>query len=476
MPIPATRRTLPDPTWTQSDNDLLPKWLKYLEWHSQHEGDGEISRLQEMIRNDQRRVENATHYIKEYNDDIKRFKDQLAELTNTPVISDDELRSKHDELIALPYVAGTRVGRAGELHVLIDTAKLCPEGHSLGWVEVGYEFSLNGRIHFVGGDIDEVYGALAGYYRVDYSKIGDVTTLSMSLNPPRLHREYVTSGDIAKVVSYVAEQLERYALGYVGHIAQVPADKHAAYQPWSGYVTDPALAIRRLQMVIDSPTIEREVRDLEFTIARYTEAKKNYSDMLREYRNRLRKYQAELVELEKARANAAGATVDIEEARTTLEYISTLPGVIAIKFDGDGIPVLHVRNSFVHRGKRYDLGDFELTLRTQEAGFGTTMKVRRTRCPAGGSYDRGWHPNQDAFCFGGTTISEILGAFRGGDFGHAVNVALGIMNSLSTGDEYLVEYGQFAEIDLDAVWKRNVRKRPRWRATAKLGEVATTTA
>lgn len=478
MPIPATKRTLPDPTWTQSDNDLLPKWMKYLEWHSQHEGDGEISRLQGMIRNDQHRIESATRYIKEYNNQIKRFKDQLAELTNAPVISDDELRSKHDELIALPYVAGTRVGRAGELHVLIDTAKLCPEGHSLGWVEVGYEFSLNGRIHFVSGNIDEVYRALAGYYRADFSTIGGVTTLSVSLNTPRRHREYVTSGDIAKVVSYMAEQLERYALDYIGRIAQVPADKHAAYQPWSGYVTDPALAIRRLQEVTEAPTAEREVRNLESNIVRYTEAKKEYSDELRKYRNQLREHQAELLELEKARANAAGTTIDIEEARTTLEYISTLPGVIAIKFDGDGIPVLHLRNSVVHDGKRYDLGDFELYLRTEDAYFGTTMKVRRTRCPAGGSYDQGWHPEADRFCFGRTSIVEILDAYRRGDFGHCVNIAIGIMNSLSAGHEYLIEAGQFAEIAIDNVWQRKLPTRPRRRRATQvaLGAAALKTA
>lgn len=470
MPIRANKHALPEPTWTQSDNDLMPKWLKYLIWHSQNEGDGEVVRLKAGIANLARSIEDTADQVKYYNAEIARYKTRLDALKNALPVTDDDLRSKYDELLALPYVAGTRVGRAGELYVLVDTSKLCPQGRSLGWLEIGQDFITKGRVHFVSSDIHNLRKALDSYYYLSTDEIGDFNTLSVSLGTNESSQPHLAIGDIAKLVSSVAEELISFASQYKAYISEVPIDKHVADRPWLGFVTDPAHAIKRLQLVAGRTTVEELIRQTESCIASSTRYKKEYTDYLREYRAQLRTNQAQLAELQKSLSDVPD--IDIEEARTTLEYISQLPGVIAIKFDQDGIPVIHVRNSFTYGGKRYDLGDFELYLRTESTYFGTTMKVRRTRCPAGGSYDKGWHPDADAFCFGGSSIGEILASYRRGDFGHAVNVALGIMNSLSNGDGYKVHEGRFVEIDFDAVWKRTVRKRPRRRTSARLGKLA----
>lgn len=467
MPIPATKRTLPDPTWTQSNNDLLPKWMKYLEWHAQHEGNDELGRLQDLIRDREQTVETYTREVKDDTAELKRLKTMLTELENQPRLTDAELQQRYDALIALPYVAGTRVGRAGELTVLIDTAPLSPEGQSIGWIEVGYEYFIDGNIYIVGQDIARAYHAFGRQYYARSCPVGDHTVAFYHSQRPHALTEQFAAGDIASIITRIGEELSELIRTNIRDDEMDPPGTHANDMPWSGYVADPVKALKALQECGGADSVDRQIRNVKSTIREYEQYKTVYNDRLRHARAQLRDYKSQLETLQRARANA-NKEGDQAAARQILEYISTLPGVIAIKFDGDGIPVLHVRNSVVHDGKRYDLGDFELYLRTEYAYFGTTMKVRRTRCPAGGSYDRGWHPGEDRFCFGRTSIVEILDAYRRGDFGHCVNIAIGIMNSLSAGHEYLIEAGQFAEIAMDNVWQRKLPTRPRRRRATQV--------
>lgn len=471
-------RTLPEPTWTQSDNDLLPKWMKYLEWHTQHEGNDELYRLQDHIRDREQTVETYTREVKDATAELKRLKIMLTELENQPRLTDAELQQRYDALIALPYVAGTRIGRAGELTVLIDTAPLSPEGQSIGWIEVGYEYFVSGCIYIVGQqDVTRAYHAFGRQYNTATHRIGELTVASYYTGHPHVLAEQFAAGDIASIIAHIAEKLSELIRANVRDDEMDPPDTHADDMPWSGYVTDPVKALKALQKCGGADSVDRRIRNVKLTIREYEQYKTVYNDRLRHARAQLRDYKSQLETLQRARANA-NKEGDQAVARQILEYISTLPGVIAIKFDGYGTPILHLRNSVVHDGKRYDLGDFELYLRTEDAYFGTTMKVRRTRCPAGGSYDKGWHPDANRFCFGRTSIDEILDAYRRGDFGHCVNIAIGIMNSLSQGDEYRIEEGRFAEIAMDNVWQRKLPTRPRRRRATQvaLGAAALKTA
>lgn len=81
--------------------------------------------------------------------------------------------------------------------------------------------------------------------------------------------------------------------------------------------------------------------------------------------------------------------------------------------------------------------------------------------PAGGDYTAGWHP--DGFCFG-NRAEAIRTAFLQGDFVHAVNVAIGSLNTISEGD---FNGYMFAEIPLNMVWNRQIRRRPRRRSVTR---------
>lgn len=428
-------RALPEPKWTQSDNDLLTKWMKFLEWHAQHEGNDELARLERLIRDMEASVLNYTKEVKQDNAELKRLNAILTELKNRPRITDEELQQRYEELVALPCVAGTRVGRVGELNILIDTAPLCPEGKSVGWVEVGHEYFNRSRIYVIGEDIARLYGAYRRYYYTDRLNLGEHKIVCYE--GPRMYNldQLLTTGDLAAVIALITEHLSEVIRSRMRDDDMDPDNTHIGDIPWSGYVTDPVKALRQLQKYGAVNGVEMQIRDTEASINQYEQYKDSNNRALREARTKLRNYKSQLEALQRARANVV-KDVERDEARRVLEYISTLSGVIAVKFDTDGIPVLHVRNSVVHNNKRYDLGDFELYLRPEDAAFGTTMKVRRTRCPAGGSYEQGWHPTQNRFCFGGTSVTEILDAYRRGDFGHCVNIAIGIMNSVSNGDEW----------------------------------------
>lgn len=473
MPTRTRIRTLPEPTWTQSDNDLLPKWLKYLEWHARHEGTDELGRLQRLVHETEQSIEIYTQQVKEYSVELKRLNAMLTELKNRPKISDEDLRKKYDELIALPYVAGTRVGRVGELTVLLDTAPLSPEGQSVGWLEVGYEYFTANRIYAISGDPHRLYYAYGREYYGDLVNVGELSVTYFKVRQPQDLIDLLSAGDVTTIITSIADSLSQVIRANLRDDDMDPAGTHADDMPWSGYVDDPVKAIKQLQRSSAADGVGRQIRNVESTIRQYEQYKANDSAQLRRTRSELRDYKSQLDALQRARANV-NEKEDEAAARKVLEYISTLPGVIAIKFDHAGMPVLHVRNSVVHDGKRYDLGDFELYLHPEEAYFGTTMKVRRTRCPAGGTYEQGWHSGQDRFCFGRTSIVEILEAYRRGDFGHCVNIAIGIMNSLSNGDEYLIHEGRFAQIAMDDVVQRKLPTRPRRRraTTVALGAAA----
>ena len=93
MPTRTRIRTLPEPTWTQSDNDLLPKWLKYLEWHARHEGTDELGRLQRLVHETEQSIEICTQQVKEYSVELKRLNAMLTELKNRPKISDEDVKA-----------------------------------------------------------------------------------------------------------------------------------------------------------------------------------------------------------------------------------------------------------------------------------------------------------------------------------------------------------------------------------------------
>jgi hypothetical protein len=467
----ATRgiNTLPEPTWTQSDNNLLPKWMKFLEWQRNTYGNEGIRHLQEGIAQTQLDIASYDRSVREYNDEIKRVKEKLAALTKKGDLTDAEIMQRYEALIASPHVIGTRVDWSGALVVLIDPQIKKAKQLELGMYELDVRSLKHGRHTVVLGTEDSKLIRLIRYvYNVQEEYYGEAYSLVARFNLSTDACNGIDDYDLLPAIEDLISKLA-YMYSYcddADRLAKKTPDR-AENQPWSGFVDDPVRAIRRMRRAYGASNVAQQIDALEYRLRDYQYYKQEHVSHLKTLRKQLRDQQAELTKLE---AVANLQETDHMEAVRSLEFISTLPSVIAIKFGADGVPIVHVRNSFVHKGRRFDLGDFEVSLKLERVRFGTVPVTRRTRCPLGGSYDQGWHPTDNAFCFGNRT-SEMLDAFYAGDMNHMFNLILGTMNGIDAGDGYLVEDGAFAEIAMDDVWQRKLRRRPR-RTTTKPDPVA----
>ena len=455
---------LPAPTWTRSDNNLLHKWLKYLKWQRGEYGTDGIRQAKDAIAESQREVNTYDGYARDYNTKIANLKDQITKLKKKVEPTDAEIMQKYEALIASPHVIGTRIDSQGALVALIDPQLVEGKTLEFGMYEVDVRSLSHGRHQIVLLDKDRTLLNLiysAHHYQDEYYGKQNSLIASISLDGDAVRA--IDDYDLLPAVENLVDKIQRlypYNRRYGYNLAKKSPTRNLD-QPWSGFVEDPVRALRRLRLMYGTQDVASQIKDLQYSLRSQEVRKKGCLDDLRALRKQLRDQEAELAKLE---ATTKKDDIDLEEAARSLEFISTLPTVIAIKFDPDGIPVIHVRNTFVRGGNRYDLGDFEIRLVLEHKRFGDVAKVRRTRCPLGGSYNQGWHPDDNAFCFGNRT-SEMRDAFYAGDLNHAFNLILGTMNEIDADHDYRVREGMFAEIAMDDVWQRKPRRRVRHKPT-----------
>lgn len=462
--------TLPVPTWTKSDNNLLPKWVQYLAKAGLNERQRAI---QELNRKIERYEESLQYNLRELEETKEKLKTAKAALKTLEAIqnnppTDADIMERYEAIITSPHVIGTRLDSYGDLVVLVQPhLPEIPAELELGVYEVGREFFQGSIVTLVSNE------NLQRILRRDYTNTsGKYSSFTTSVpNSPDAIRNMVVydfETAIKEVVAYIQHMYATYKHYFS---PRLPDDQRAERMPWSGYnVEDPVRALKRLLSASEIPSLERTIRVCQEDIREQERYQSSYVEEIRSYRKELRTMTAERNALV---AVAEKKDVDLEEARQSLEYISNLEGVIAIAFQEDGTPTLHVRNSIVVEGHRYDLGDFELHLKLERFHFGTVLMVRRTRVPLGGSYEQGWHSGvggTGGFCFGNRN-TEIINHYQTGDIAHAVNVAIGTMNSI---DEVHVDSVErmFQEIPMNAVWTRHIRRRPRRRTAHHLGRAA----
>lgn len=210
MPPIKRLRTLPEPTWTRSDNNLLHKWVKFLAWHRRTIMCDEIPQTERQLEMEQRDVQDYIGRIKHCSAQIKDLKTKVAELKKIPDATDEELAARYAELMALPYVTGTRIGRIGELYVLIDTSKLLPEGQTFGWLEIGAEYVQSGNV-YVAGDLDLLRRSLGWEFSIDTHRVGLGTLMRVYITAPERIDDIIEKGDIAALVAQVVARFQDFA-------------------------------------------------------------------------------------------------------------------------------------------------------------------------------------------------------------------------------------------------------------------------
>jgi cell division protein FtsB len=452
---------LPQPTWTQSENNLLPKWKKFIDWHTRTYGTDELAAARSQLASLKTDIGYYLEELTRQKREIAVLKARREAYLAADTVTDDMIMAQYERLIASPHVAGTAIGMFGELRVLIDPQVTGHEIVECGVFELAFETSGRQIVVTQMKFMDHTRDPLVYHLRYDtvYYAGHDfrrfVAPVTFDLDDSLRAYDFRTVVD--GFVEYIIER----------HIAQfIHRKEEDRVLDWSGNnVNDPVRAMKMLLKKMRIDTAADHATKLANQIRRYEASVADYTATIRSHRKSVRELEAQIAKLEAAPTQDGPDDAALAEM---LRKISTMPGVIGIRFGRDNVPVVHVRCSFVHQGKRYDLGDYELIFEAANV-YGGAMRVQRTRIPAGGDYEAGWHAGA-GFCFGNRT-EPIRSAFLQGDFVHAVNVAIGSMNSISEGD---FDYYRFAEIPLNMVWTRQVRRRPRRRKSVAqaMGAVA----
>lgn len=463
-------RTLPNPTWHGSPSNLLPRYVAFLRKHkqsSQVTDDNEsVADLLASIASYERYLASYEHVFAARQRELARINARITEVRSAISFSDEEYEAAAAALIAHPSVIGSRIDDTGSLVLLVRPRR--KDGLDLGDFQIGQDlFKRNGDVllcratHW--GDI--TFSNLRYNSRV--SEELTIVRYRITANRERLVGN-MKRLEVVNMLEYVVRRINRLSSWSYRDFAKL--DEEHAQPLWEGHATMPGKALKQLLKLAIASAEKDLIRDLEDQKWRITEDINTYRRAMSEYQLALRDKRAKLARLERAIAQTV-VEIDEDEAKRDLELITTeLPGVMGIRFDNDGTPVVHIRSSFLYRGHRYDLGDLEFWLKANTGssrGYGV-MKVMMTRQPANGNYSpylsiyRDVDSNENWFCFGGRSYSMAQILSRG-EFGHLLNVTVHSINRMNAGDESY-NARRFVEIPLDEVWQNRPRRRRRRRA------------
>src|SRR5262249_43372529 len=155
-----------------------------------------------------------------------------------------------------------------------------------------------------------------------------------------------------------------------------------------------------------------------------------------------------------------GLNVDEDRAREELRYITSLPGVMGMKFTRDGTPVLHVRLSHLRNGHRYDMGDMEITFSPRLGNSVVAMVLTRTSMSGNAPLYWGSIRRRDdgamegEFCHGSRS-EELRLLFNRGDFSQFVHLIMNTLDGINQGHGSNLR-DTFTEIPEGCVWRPRV--------------------
>lgn len=461
------------PTWHGFGMDLAKKYCNFVVAHLRAQLEEEPRRLEREIEEATSNLAASERQIRINREALQQAEEELklvAQAIEHPP-TDEELQAALSQIEALPYVIGTRVDMQGRLFVQLRISATVEDSVvDVGDFEVG--FMQSGRYS------DE------SSYACNYLRIPPRTDVhygftSWSLygfeegncatGRITLHNHLLQLGDLVGFVTNVHETLAAAA----EQRNSFPLLEEEPEPIWSGFVSNPLKAYRRSLELGQDISLERIRESLEYRQRSLQENIEYYIPRVRSYHTTLRQLRAAYAKATEA-AKKTTIEVDPERLKADIEAIAKLPGVMGIKFAKDGTPIIHVRTTHVCDGQRYDFGDFEIHLTTQERNDRrSVVKVRATRISKGNDhlYHHGLGRRGEWFCFGGRA-SELERMFRQGDFAQFVHLAINSMNAVNDGSDYKSLLDDFyTRIPMDEVWTPKPRRTRLRRQRRSLEEV-----
>lgn len=476
------KKAPPMPRWHGMPPDLVDQYLAFARRYQSETVAVRISNAECAIRNLGYSREDAS-------DSIRSYRRLVAETTALVAQYERELAalsdvSAHEEgllqLMEDPHFLGIRVNSAGRLVFHLRVYK--EEEGEVRYVG-DFEFDLdtlnpNGTLLFVQTDVAGTMSVATTSTDICNSANGIIQ--SILYTNTRSYWELLRDGDLCGLGRELIKRVGRAAKSKVW----LGIESSEPEPAWQGVTPGLERALERtLDHVVRAET-KQSLNEAQNNLASYKANQKSYTDKLRSLNRELAETRAELAQLQ---ALSENPTFDEEAARQELRYMTSLPGVMGIRFedvDSKGlVPVVHVRTTMVYNGQRYDMGDYELVFFRHHGESAAVIETRQTRqanpynyggvyyhrtghaygCTC--CYDRSW------FCFG-NRARELAHMFEQGDFGTFLHVAINSMNAVNSGDidDYTLK-SYFTRIDKNAVWKPYVattRRRPRRRWLASV--------
>lgn len=474
------RKRPPLPTWHGMPPDLVDQYLAFTRRYRDKS-------LAERIRRIEARIQEIGYDRSDALDYIKSCRRRAAERVALVAQREHELAMLSDvnlyeegllELMYEPSLLGIRVNSAGRL-VLHVRAYKQEDGESryVGDFEFSLDTFTSDYFYFIQTDVSTDRHVATQADRIFDMKEGVIQ--STLYENPRKFRGLLQEGDFCGLAKALTERLclaarTKHWLGL---------DTAEPEPTWSGIAPGVERALVRTLDFVLRTSARDALADAQEALARDRRDQKYYADRLRTLTRELTEKRAELATLQ---ASVGTLELDEEAVRKELRYMTSLPGVMGVRFENVGrdglVPVIHVRTTTVHNGRRYDLGDYELVLSRhhgEQAGVIETRQTRQARSPGlyyhTGSYDRGCGccVYRTWFCFG-NRARELAEQFDAGNFPAFLHLAINSLNSINERELSYYDLGSyFIGIDDDEVWVPHmvtVRRRPRrrWLASAAL--------
>lgn len=468
MPSLKNTHKLPKPAWSGFDQQLVHKYLEFTRVAQrttrrlQH---AELSSTLVACERDKEhnmgRMNSHKEAMSSLKENLAAAKAQLLDLSSNSTI-DEALRAIEE----LPFVIGLRPDSRGYLVVFCrlfttdhDAEDIIIGDRHIGDFEITLRVTEGTYLGYSNSRYDVIPITLvkrgSGIHRWPFHE--DTTNNETSFGRLNLHgidfKQPLSNLQPVDLIEQIANRLVVES-GFVD-----PTPKEEVAEPlWSGTTPNLRDVLRRTLDQAVNTRARAQILSLTSEIERYHRIVRSAIDRLSSLNPEISRLRAELQEA--TRLLEEEVEFDEEAAKQDLRFMTSLPGVMGVKFNDNGIPVFHLRTYLELEGSTsiYDMGDFELTL-LETSGDGV-VKVRKTRSPTLGSSHlyfqaAGW------FCFG-ERATELHATFRKGEFGAFLHLALNSMNSVNEGDRERVDsyYSTFPRTE---VWMPNVRTRPRRR-------------
>ncbi len=453
------RRTLPSPTWCGSDNNLLPKYLAFLHTQSKQiltEHRMAIQQATDEADYYKRLVKRAVRQMVGIRARQARINRELSQLQDMPQFSDEQYDMAAAALLEHPSVLASRIDEVGSLVLLIRPKRF--DQIDLGDFQIGVRlFDSNPIVtmcRLKQHDSLELKNLRWGDRICSDPMLVERTVI---VNRTRLMND-LTKLDMTSLVEYIIHRIKVVSTIWY---RTAKYDESTAIPIWKGHVAHPGRALKRLVEAGYTGLRLQRIYELEDQAGRLQEELAAHNRQIKRWTHIIEDQQSYVAELTK---QIETGTIDIEAATRDLEFITTgIPGVMGMRFDEDGTPVVHIRSSVRGGMRRYDLGDLEIWLRksngyNDDYGVVPINLTRRTALGGAhphlrirGSVDDNW------FNFGGHARS-LHRLLREGHYGRLVESIVNILNTVY--DMWDVEH-KSTEIPLDEVWENRPRRRAR---------------